>query len=433
MARRMWSAWLVLALSAGSPASAAPGRPRLVASFTDDADDDTGPGTYSYPGDTGFTPGDFDLRRFAVYADGDDVLFEVTLGASFREPDIAQRTNRIPLQLLNGIYLQNVDIYVDTDPASPAGFSACIPGRRVAFADGRTWKAAVVLTPQPSAARTVVASALGPEAAARVAFADGLEVRGRTVTARVPNALFGGPPRPEWGYSVHVSGARWERTFSALDLIKGSTEADAFTMPVVGMREAWAFGGAPSGQAHPRVVDVLLPPGTDQKEVLGSFVVSTGTFAAVPFVYAVPAPPPVARPASPPPPAPAAPVAAPTPVSAPAGPGRGPEQGAPAAVAPPVPALPGGTEAAAGAPAAVAAKAAPRLEVADLSGDLVTISGPVAGIRPMQIGEVLGPGGAPVARLVVVQVFEGGLVASAVEGRSKILRGALVRFDGAPP
>ena len=46
---------------------------------------------------------------------------------------------------------------------------------------------------------------------------------------------------------------------------------NAFTMPVLSVREAFAFGGAPEGNLHPRVVDVLLPPGVDQKAVLGSF------------------------------------------------------------------------------------------------------------------------------------------------------------------
>ena len=84
-----------------------------------------------------------------VGTDGDDVLFVVTMGAPIRTPAVNLQTGSTPVTLDNGLFLQNVDIYVDTDPASTDGSSSCIPGRRVAFADGRTWKAAVVLTPQP--------------------------------------------------------------------------------------------------------------------------------------------------------------------------------------------------------------------------------------------------------------------------------------------
>ena len=421
---RRWSKALAVALALASPASRALAAPRLVAVFDDPVDDDFGPGNYQYPGDTDFAPGDFDLRRFAVYVDGDDVIFEVTLGASFREPPTTQRTNEIPLMLLNGIYFQNIDIYVDNAPGSTDGFTACIPGRRVTFADGRTWKAAVVLTPQPVPARDITAKALGVEAASKITFAEGLVVHGRTVSARVPAYAVGGEPQRTWGYSVHVSGASWERSFSALELIKGGAELNAFTMPVVGMRTAWAFGGAPWGEAHPRVIDVLLPPGADQKAVLGSFNAEAGTFARVPFVYAV-APPPL-----------------PAPVSAPASTAAPPVDGAReaaevAASAGPAPVAAPAGKAPVSAPEAKAPASSeangPVLKVTDVAGDIVSVTGPVAGLRPMQLGRVVGPNGATVARLVIVHVYEGGLVGSAVEGRENVKRGALVRFDGAAP
>lgn len=388
--------WLLLALLAPAVEASAAPPPRLVATFDDPPHDATGPGEYQPPYDPDFTDGDFDLRRFSVYSDGDDVLFQVTLGAPFREPATTQRTNRIPLQLLNGIYLQNIDIYVDTDPSSSAGYDVCIPGRRVAFEQGRTWKAAVVITPQPGPAAAITQAALGPGVTRRSFFPEAVEIRGRTLMVRVPEYVFGGPPRKEWGYSVHISGANWERSFSALELLKSGKELNAFTMPVVGMREPFAFGGAPSGEAHPRVVDVLLPPGADQKAVLGSFSVKDGTFARVPFVHAEGHPPPVARAAS-------------------------------APEAPPV------VEAAPVAAKGTAPVPTAGLRVVDVSGDMISVSGPVAGLKEFQLGQVLGPTGAPVARVVILRVLEAGLVATVVDGRGRIEPGAAVRFDGLTP
>src|SRR5437763_692210 len=186
--------------------------PELVVAF----DDPAGDVAYVPPLDSEFSDGDFDLRRFAVYRDGEDILFEVTLGAPIRRPQVTQRTNSSELQLVNGIYLQNIDIYIDTDRTPGSGYSVCIPGRRVAFADGRTWEKAVVLTPQPGPARVIAEEAMG-KAATHVIFVEGIQSRGRTVIARVPSRLLGGPPRKEWGYSVHVSGARWERSFGLSD------------------------------------------------------------------------------------------------------------------------------------------------------------------------------------------------------------------------
>jgi hypothetical protein len=336
------------------------------------------------PRDDVFSDGDFDLRRFAVYADGDAVLFEVTLGAPIRRPEISQRTNSSAIQLWNNLYLQNIDIYVDTDRSSAAGYTACIPGRRVAFEEGRTWKAAVVFTPQPGPSRAIAEDAMGKATAAHVHFAEDLRVSGRTVTARVPATFFGGPPRRDWAYSVHVSGAQWERSFTVTDRVRGTREANAFTMPVLPIPETWAFGGAPEGSLHPRVVDVLLPPGVDQKAVLGTFDV--GSFARVPFISAEPAP------------------ALPRQASAP------PKDASANARPPPKP-------------------AGPELSVAYVAGNMISLSGVSAGIRQMQFGRVLGKNGDTVARVVVVQVVDGGLVVSAVENGEKIVRGARVQFD----
>ena len=65
----------------------------------------------------------------------------------------------------------------------------------------------------------------------------------------------------------------------------------------------------------------------------------------------------------------------------------------------------------------------------DLSGTMVTIAGPPKGLKVMQLGQVLGPRGEPVARLVIVQLLEKGAVASVVEGGAGIMTGARVRFE----
>src|SRR5262252_2201109 len=170
-----------VALSLSSPVLAA--ERTLVASFDDPAGDANGPGYYQQPGDTDFLPGDFDLRRFAVYEEGDKVVFEVTLGENFRYPPSTQRYNSTPLDLHNNIYFQNIDIYLDTDQTPGSGYGMCIPGRRVAFADGRTWEYAVVLTPQPGAARAVTEGVFGGEASRRVLFPTNLQIQGKTIIA----------------------------------------------------------------------------------------------------------------------------------------------------------------------------------------------------------------------------------------------------------
>lgn len=362
--------WLVVIALVLPPAALA--GPEPVASFDDPPGDATGPGSYTPPLDSDFQDGDFDLRRFAVLTDGDDVVFEVTLGAQIRRPETTHRTNLADLQLLSGIYLQNIDIYIDRDRATGQGFTACIPGRRVAFPEGQGWEAAVVLTPQPGPARSVTESALGSAVASHIVFVDHVESRGRTLVARVPALALGGKPRKDWGWSVHVSGASWERNFAVMDRLRSGAEANAFTLPVLPVPEAYAFGGAPENGAYPRVLDVLTAPGADQRAILGAFA---GGPARVPFVYAE-RPPLVLTPMG-------------TAV-------KPPEKG---------------------------------LVVADIVENMISISGPVGGVRRMQIGKVLGSDGATVAHVIVVQILEGGLLTQPIDNKERIVRGAKVVFS----
>jgi hypothetical protein len=195
---------------------------------------------------------------------------------------------------------------------------------------------------------------------------------------------------------VHVSGASWERSFTVADRLRGTRDANAFTMPVVAMPEAYAFGGAPPGEMHPRVVDVLLPRGANQRGVLGSF--TADSFAQVPFVSAEPQPLSLS----------VAPASAPSKASEKPDPARAPEK--------PKPAPPG-----------------PELKVSYIAGNMISLAGSVPGLEPMQFGEVLGADGSAVARVVVVQVVEGGVVVSAVENADKIAPGARVRFSPSRP
>jgi hypothetical protein len=406
-----------------------------VASFEKPEGDTSGRGGLVPPTDPSYQDGDFDLRRFAVLVDGPDVLFVVTLGAAVRPIPATQQAGLTQGQAWSGIYLQNIDIYLDTDRSPGSGSSACLPGRRVAFADGRTWEAAVVLTPQPDLARAVAREALGP-VADRIVFPQHLTVRGRTITARIPAAVLGGTPRAGWGYSVHLSGARWAPDAAGANRWSpGTQELDAFTMPVLTQGGPFAFGGAPAGQAHPRVVDVLLPAGVDRASVLGGFNAASGAFARVPFLQAIdpslasePAPPAVAPAA-----AAAAPAAAAIPGAVPTTPAAPSFDAARSVLlAPnlmprltPAPASPGG----AGGNAEPARGARVALVVMEVTDDLVSARGSVAGLQAMQFGRVVDAQGITVARVMILRLQEKGVLASAIAGKERIKPGALMLFD----
>jgi len=357
----------------------------------DPAGDDVGPGGYVYPSGSEYHRGDFDLRRLELVPRGDEVELRVTLGAEINRYIPDKRTLASDVELVNGVQVQNIDVYIDTDGRPGSGFSETVPGRRVVIDPSSPWDVAVVLTPQPFAARSIIDGAMSAEAAARVVVPTGLRVSGSSVSVRLPAALFGGPPSPSWGFAVLVTGAIWQQSFELVPRLIGDHRANAFTMPVQGVAEKRAFGGGELSAWTPWVIDLAVPPGRTQREVLSSYSEADKRFAVVPMVY------PGGRPPVPP----------------------GAE--VPLPVAPPVAAAPAQPE-----PASPSTPAGPH--VLSVQDEWVVVAAKRGAVQAFGLGSVLDGAGAVLARIVVTKVEDEFVVAQVVEKRGPIPVGARVRF-----
>ena len=213
----------------------------------DDAGDDHGPGSYTYPGSAVFTPGSFDLLSVEAVDGGEDVLFSIRLGADLVDP-----WDGSPV----GYDLQNIDIYVDT--RGDGGFTELLPGRRALVADGYAWDRAVFATGRTDVVERDVAEKVN--AAMREALFVPLEDRqsidGDVLTLRVPKSFLG-EMRPGWAFQVVVTGS------------EGSMEADSLRVREVrATASEWNFGGGSDGVEDPNILDLLVPAGMSQAEAL---------------------------------------------------------------------------------------------------------------------------------------------------------------------
>lgn len=364
-----------------APENPAPAPYRVV--LDDPSGDERGPGHYVPPSDNVYTRGVFDLRRLEIRVDGAYVVFEVTFGAVIREPHQVRRSNAQRIPLDNGIYLKNVDIYVDTDGSPLTGTTEVVPGRNVKLDGASPWDKAVLITPQPALARSVMD---GWRHAPHVLTPVGVQNVGPTVIARVPVAELGVPAR-HWGYAVMISGALWEESFDAVGRLLGDYEKNVLTLPVLTVAENQIFGGGEMHGLHPWVVDVLVPEGKTQKEVLSSFDVARKQLATVPMVYPFPE-------------AHAAKAAA--------------LPALPMVRTPTTPAAPAGTV---------------LLTVKDVKDDMVVLSKSDGEVKQFTLGTVLDSEGQAVAQVVVTAVYPKFVLATAVEGADAIVVGAAVRFN----
>lgn len=108
------------------------GTTTIVLNVSDPEGDDYGPGSYTYPLDAVFTPGNFDVLNFSVGFDQDEIVFKFILRGPVDNPWGSP----------NGLALQTLDIYIDQDGDGQGG-KAMLPGRNLALSEGYAWDYAI--------------------------------------------------------------------------------------------------------------------------------------------------------------------------------------------------------------------------------------------------------------------------------------------------
>jgi carbohydrate-binding DOMON domain-containing protein len=213
------------------------GLAELVLQVEDPAGDDTGPGTYVYPMDAVFERQVFDLRSFTVATDEHSLIFTFELYGPLTNPWGSP----------NGLALQTLDVYVDTDPGQSTGARLLLPGRNAALAEGFGWEAAVWAegwTPQflrPDEQGTPIQDG-------QIGFKVITDPESQRISLRVPREAFGEGDPTQWAYAAVL------------------LSQDGFPSPGVWrVRDVepeasqWRLGGGPVDANHTRILDIAWP------------------------------------------------------------------------------------------------------------------------------------------------------------------------------
>jgi hypothetical protein len=224
--------------------------PNIVLEVEDPTTDDHGPGAYTYPTDTVFPSGVFDLTGLVVGQDDEATIFRVM----FRGPVDNSWSSS------NGLSIQTIDIYIDVD-GPENGARLLLPGRNAALPADYAWDYAVWVEGWTPGVYTP-----GEEGPVEVqgATLDVLTNPGqRRVTIRVPHSAVPGDPAT-WSLAV-VASSQDGYPSSGVWRIRD-------VLPVA---EQWRIGGAPADTTnHTRIMDVLYPEAGVQEQMLSDFAPS---------------------------------------------------------------------------------------------------------------------------------------------------------------
>jgi carbohydrate-binding DOMON domain-containing protein len=205
--------------------------------FKDPVGDDDGPGTYTYPTDSAYLRGSFDLTGLTVKQKGDKVTFEVGVNSALQDP----------WRMGVGFAVQMVFIFIDTDNQPGSGFTQGLPGLNVEFAPDSAWDRVVILSPQPSArVRDEVSQKVAEDMQPAVVVPNRVRGSGRTISATVGLDDLGGGDPATWGYQVLMQS---NEGFPA--------STDLLTRKVNEYEGQHRFGGGNDGDCDPHVMDLL--------------------------------------------------------------------------------------------------------------------------------------------------------------------------------
>ena len=231
----------IIGASVRAAAPPAGGEEKTLLSMEDPLGDDNGPGTYTYPTNAVFVGGAYDIKHFDVSTDTTDVYFRVSIAGDLTDPwggDVA-------------FCLQGIDIYLDTDSKPGSGSRELYTARNAYAAAGSEWEYYVMANMDEVG---LYDSNLKRIPRARVAaWGDPLT---RTITVKVPME-FVGKPNENWKVIAFVVGH--------------DGYSPGRVRPITPVVEEWSFGGSISSSLEPRIVDLIVPPGKNQKDVLGAF------------------------------------------------------------------------------------------------------------------------------------------------------------------
>ncbi|MBM7113258.1 glucodextranase DOMON-like domain-containing protein [Archangium primigenium] len=265
--------------------------------------DDHGDGQLSYPLREDMPRGSLDLLSLRVWPEQGGTRFEATFARPIVAPwrrtvDAAGTTLADQARL--GFYTFNLDVYVDQDRREGSGSTDTLPGRQLVLAPDSAWEKALILTPRPYEARDMLRKlwreaalveaqrtqgSLGEAAVkaveaeveqrldTRVFFPTRVRVAGATVSFVVPEAFLGGPARASWGYAVAVTGATLNQRVALPAFLGGVTTPAERGVAVMGIAPGVSQerfgGGRVGGGAQSPVVDLVVPEGVRQEDVLG--------------------------------------------------------------------------------------------------------------------------------------------------------------------
>ena len=206
--------------------------------------DDNGPGSYTYPTNSVYTKGSFDLTSVSIKDAGSSIEIKVTVGAKIEDPWSSKGWGG------NGFSLQMAFIFIDLDRKAGSGYQDGLPGLNVRFAEDSRWEKALIISPQGVGRLKSEISSKAAKFKNDIILPTSVRAQGTSIVAQFPKEALG-VPQKSWGWQVLMqSNEGFPR------------KSDLLTRTVNEEKGEHRFGGGNDYDCDPHVIDMLAGAAT---------------------------------------------------------------------------------------------------------------------------------------------------------------------------
>lgn len=231
------------------------GKLEVVMEIDDAEGDDYGHGNVTYPLDSVFSPKCFDIDKFIVGTDDENIVFK------FKMYGPIENVWNSPINLS----VQEADIYIDIDRIEGSGGKMLLPGRNTGVNPKYAWDYVVWVEGWMQHFYKVDLEGKPVEVDTNIIV--NVDPVAKTITIRIPKSVLAENPE-DWAYIAVINGQ------------EGFPSVGNWRVRDVNKESAqWRFGGGDDGLSDPNVIDIALPKdySPSQEDMLSGWNPSTAT------------------------------------------------------------------------------------------------------------------------------------------------------------
>ena len=235
---------------------------KTIIKIDDDSGDDYGAGNVIYPEDQMFNDGLFDLTGFEIEEEDDYYRFIINVMGKLSP--VEHDEFQYSYNLGDDFYLPMIHIYIDQDHIEGLGFTSTIKGTNATIHPENAWEKVVVIAALPERFAGEL-NRSQPEIAHNAIIPNKLKIsRSReSMSVKVPKNRIG-EISPQWGFTVLMFCQEFSQTIDKSIYIKDIKSTSS----------QMNFGGGSGnflGNYDPNIIDMILPLGKYQREVLANY------------------------------------------------------------------------------------------------------------------------------------------------------------------